>query len=247
MKVTVIVVCIFLAGLLLTGCKKAAFIDTFTNSEQNKMAENGDTVRVDYIGTTEDGKVFDTSIESVAKSNDLFNEARTYEPLEFTLGQGNMIPGFEKGVIGMKAGETKKVTIPASDAYGDPREDLIRELELTKFVEAGVTPTVGQVIDFGFGQAKVLEVGEETVKLDFNNPLAGKTLMFEITVQEIIPTTWTSGQNVVQDQVKEMDDSKNIDAEDTNVADEMPADAEKKDDTVQGFAPTENPQPGVAY
>ncbi len=186
MKVAVIVVCIFLAGIMLAGCKKAGIMDSFTNSGKNSMAENGDTVRVNYIGKTEDGKVFDTSIESVAKSNDLFNEARPYEPLEFMLGQGNMIAGFEKGVVGMKAGETKMVTIPAAEAYGDPRDDLIRELALTNFIEAGVTPTVGQEIDFGFGQAKVLEVGEELVKLDFNHPLAGKTLVFEITVEEII-------------------------------------------------------------
>lgn len=202
MKVALIVVCIFLAGLFLVGCKKAGIIDSFTNNSKNKMAENGDTVRVDYIGKTEDGVVFDTSIESVAQSNDLYNEARTYQPLEFMLGQGNMILGFERGVLGMKAGETKMVTIPAVEAYGEPREDLIRELALTNFVEAGITPTVGQEIDFWFGQAKVLEVGEELVKLDFNHPLAGKTLIFEITVQEIIPgNSAVNNQAIVEDEL----------------------------------------------
>ena len=106
------------------------------------MADNTDTVFVDYIGKTEDGKVFDTSIMTVAQENDLFNEARTYEPLSFVLGGGNMIPGFEMGVVGMKVGETKMVTIPADQAYGNPREDLIRELAIENFTEAGMTPVV---------------------------------------------------------------------------------------------------------
>lgn len=90
-----------------------------------KTIEQGDTVRVDYLGTLQNGEVFDTNIVEEAQKAEIYNELRPYEPLEFTVGAGQMIPGFEEAVLGMKEGETKEVTIPAEKAYGEPRQELI--------------------------------------------------------------------------------------------------------------------------
>jgi len=139
-------------------------------------AKNGDVVRVHYTGTLGDGTVFDTSIER--------------EPLEFTLGGGQVIPGFEQAVIGMKVGESKKVTIPAEEAYGPRHDDLIMVMERERLPE-GSDPMVGQQFqmmreDGEIIVVTVVEVSETMITIDANHPLAGKDLTFEIELVEIV-------------------------------------------------------------
>lgn len=148
--------------------------------------KTGDTVAVDYVGTFEDGKVFDTSLEQVAKDNALYSPQRSYAPLQFTVGSGQMIPGFEKAVMGMKVGDEKKVTLAPADAYGETREDLIVAVSGSQFTEAGLNPEVGQTYQTAQGvSATVKAVSGDSVIMDYNSPMAGKTLVFEITLKEI--------------------------------------------------------------
>src|SRR5690625_7558716 len=104
--------------------------------------KNGDTVKVHYTGSLEDGSVFDTSQDR--------------EPMEFTLGSGQLIPGFEKAVEGMEKGESTKVTIPSEEAYGEPREDLIISVARENMPD-GVTPEVGMQLQVNQpdGQSKI--------------------------------------------------------------------------------------------
>lgn len=148
--------------------------------------ESGDVIKIDYTGSADETGIFDTSIEETAKEAWTYNPQRTYEPLEFTVWAGMMIPGMESGVVGMKLNEEKTLVIPPEDGYGQWTEDRVQELPLSNFEEAGITPTVWEMYNFWIAQWKVLEINEETVKLDFNNPLAGKTLTFKVKVQEII-------------------------------------------------------------
>ena len=139
-------------------------------------AKKGDTVRIHYTGKLEDGIVFDTS------------DGR--DPLEFTIGEGQVIPGFEEGVLGMNSGDSKTVNIPSDQAYGPRREELVGEVNRDQF-PPDVTPEIGQQFQMQRpdGQAMevtVMEVSEETVKLDANHPLAGKRLTFEISLAEIV-------------------------------------------------------------
>jgi peptidylprolyl isomerase len=139
------------------------------------QAKSGDKVKVHYTGKFEDGEVFDSS------------EGR--EPLEFTLGEGNVIPGFDNGVIGMDLNDKKSITIPPDDAYGQRRDDMVLEVKKTDFPE-NITPELGQQLQMTNpnGQAVnvvITDVKEETVTLDANHPLAGKTLVFEIELVEI--------------------------------------------------------------
>lgn len=136
--------------------------------------EAGNRVSVHYKGTLEDGTVFDSS------------EGR--DPLTFTVGSGELIPGFDRGVLGKEVGETTTVECPPAEAYGERDEERI--LEIKKEQLTGVDPEVGQVLGLtdeqgNPHQATVHEVGDETVKLDFNHFLAGKTLFFEIEVVAI--------------------------------------------------------------
>ena len=139
------------------------------------MASDGDTVRVHYTGTLEDGTTFDTSVGR--------------EPLEFTLGEGKMIPGFEKAVYGLKVGKSKTVTIPAEEAYGPHRDDLVIVVEREQ-LPADLDPKVDQQLQMQQTDGRtavviVTDVSETTITVDANHPLAGKDLTFEIELVEI--------------------------------------------------------------
>ena len=140
-----------------------------------KVAKKGNTVKVHYTGRLSSGETFDSS------------EGR--EPLEFTIGDEQVIPGFEEAVVGMDTGATKTITIPADEAYGEKRSDLIASVERTRFPD-DVDLEVGQ--QFRVGQeggdemvVTVTELSESHVTIDANHPLAGEELTFDITLAEI--------------------------------------------------------------
>lgn len=140
----------------------------------SQVKEN-DTVKVHYTGKLKDGQVFDTS------------EGK--DPIEFTLGKGQLIPGFEKGLLNMKVNEKKTVTIPKEEAYGEPREDLIQEVEKNQLPDE-IQPEVGMGLvsrtpDGREMNLVVAEVKDETIVVDGNHPLAGKDLVFDLEVVEI--------------------------------------------------------------
>ncbi|MDF9795506.1 peptidylprolyl isomerase [Catalinimonas alkaloidigena] len=140
------------------------------------VAKNGNTVKVHYTGKLKDGTVFDSSLQR-------------NEPLEFTLGQGNMIAGFEKAVDGMQVGDSTVADIPVAEAYGEVRDDMILEVP-KKDVPENITPEVGQrlAVQQKDGQSipvTISKVSEESITLDANHPLAGKDLVFEIELLEI--------------------------------------------------------------
>ncbi|TDN85893.1 FKBP-type peptidyl-prolyl cis-trans isomerase SlpA [Salegentibacter sp. 24] len=135
-----------------------------------------DTVKVHYTGKLSDGQVFDSSVERG-------------EPIEFTMGQGQLIPGFENGLIDMKVNEKKTINIPKEEAYGEPREELVQEVQKSQLPE-DIKPEVGMglVSKSPDGQEMnlvVKDVKEETIVVDGNHPLAGKDLVFDLEVVEI--------------------------------------------------------------
>lgn len=141
------------------------------------MAEvaKGDTVRIHYTGRLDDGSVFDSS--------------QGREPLEFKVGGGQVISGFDEAVAGMSPGQEKTVRIPAGEAYGDRREDLELSVGREQF-PADIEPEVGQRLQVTQGQqaipVTVTAVSDEVVTLDANHPLAGHDLTFEVELVEIV-------------------------------------------------------------
>lgn len=139
------------------------------------QVKQNDTVRVHYTGKLADGQVFDSSLEK--------------EPIEFTMGQGQLIPGFEKGLLDMKVNEKKTVNIPSDEAYGAPRKELVQEVDKKQLPEE-IKPEVGMgLVSKGpDGQEMnlvVAEVKDDTIVVDGNHPLAGKDLVFDLEVVEI--------------------------------------------------------------
>jgi len=138
-------------------------------------AQDGDKVKVHYTGKLEDGTVFDSS------------DGR--DPIEFTLGQGQVIPGFENGILGMETGDKKTLSIPADQAYGQKRDDLVGIFKKDQF-PPGASVEVGdqfqmQQQDGSAIQVRIVVVKEEEVTVDANHPLAGETLVFDIELVEI--------------------------------------------------------------
>ena len=138
-------------------------------------ASSGDTVKVHYKGTLQDGTVFDDSHGD--------------EPIEFTIGDEELIPGFEDAVIGMTPEESKEVTIESDDAYGDRREDLVATIDRDELPD-DMDIEEGQHLrmEGQDGQTmivRVVDLEEDTVTLDGNHPLAGKDLTFNIELLEI--------------------------------------------------------------
>ncbi len=140
----------------------------------SQVKEN-DTVRVHYTGKLENGQIFDSSLQR--------------DPLEFTLGQGQLIPGFEQGVLDMKVNEKKTIQIPYTEAYGEVREELFHEVEKDKLpeelqLEVGMG-LISKAPDGSERQLILHEIKENTIVVDANHPLAGKDLTFEVELVEI--------------------------------------------------------------
>ncbi|MBI5225183.1 peptidylprolyl isomerase [Candidatus Micrarchaeota archaeon] len=153
----------------------------------NMVVENGDTVSVWYTGSTPDGKVFDTNVVADAKAAKIFQAARPYETLDFQVGAGQMIKGFDTGVLGMKIGETKTVLIPPKDGYGESNPQAIVSMPLKDLEAAGIDPVVGTKVQTQSGASGVVKsVNATSATIDFNHFLAGQTLKFKITVEKLV-------------------------------------------------------------
>ncbi|MGD9042686.1 MAG: FKBP-type peptidyl-prolyl cis-trans isomerase [Desulfobacterales bacterium] len=138
-------------------------------------AKLGDTVKINFTGKLQDGTVIETS--------------KDRDPLEFKIGEGNVISGLEQGVIGMAAGEQKTIAVSPEEGFGQPQEDLVVELKKSEFpedVEFAVDAYLNiESSDGKKFQARVVEIKAETVTLDANHPLAGVPINYEVELLEI--------------------------------------------------------------
>ena len=138
-------------------------------------ADDGNTVKVHYTGKLEDGTVFDSS--------------KGRDPLEVKLGTNAIIPGFEKGLMGMEVGDKKTITIPSEEGYGPRRDELIMEVDKSAFPE-NITPEVGLQLQMQREDGQnlpvtIAKIEDEKITLDANFPLAGKTLIFDVEMMEV--------------------------------------------------------------
>lgn len=159
------------------------------------QAQMGDRVVVDYTGTLADGTVFDSSEVDEGCGCD----AETCDdeecgcesgPLQFVIGEGDLLPAFESTVVGMSVGETRTVTIPAAEAYGERDDEMVVTIPRSEFPE-DIEPHVGMGLELTQEDGEsvvveVMEVTDDAVILDANHPLAGEDLTFEITLRQIL-------------------------------------------------------------
>jgi peptidylprolyl isomerase len=147
------------------------------------QAKEGDKVKVHYTGRLENGDVFDSS---ECGEDECGCETG---PLEFTIGEGDVIPGFEKGVIGMSVGESKTLNIPVEDGYGDRHDEMVAKVE-REHMPSDLAPEVGMRLEVTQEDGQqfpvvITEVTDTHITLDANHPLAGRDLIFDIRLVEI--------------------------------------------------------------
>ena len=151
---------------------------------------HGDSVTLNYVGRLADGSVFDTSEQSLAQQEGLLSEnpGRAYRPLTVDVGDDSVIPGLQEALLGMEAGQQETVTIPPEQAYGHRTEERVGEYDRDAFEgmlgDRELTEGFEVEADSGL-EGRVVDIGEETVTVDFNHELAGKTLTFELEILEV--------------------------------------------------------------
>lgn len=150
---------------LFLGCTTGNVIN------MEKTAQKGNTVNVHYTGKLTTGEIFDSS--------------QGKEPLEFEIGAGQMIPGFDKGIEGMKAGEKKTLTLKPEEAYGEWDEQRVVSVPVEQLKAQGITPEKGMTLGLNGIPVTVTDVNDTEAKIDLNHPLAGKTLIFEVELVSI--------------------------------------------------------------
>ncbi len=142
-----------------------------------EQVKKGDTIKVHYHGTLADGSIFDSSTGR--------------DPLEFEVGGGMVIEGFDNGVLGMAVGDKRTVDIPAEQAYGPKNDDMVMEFPIDRF-PTDMVPEVGMQLNMSNNEGEqfpvvIVEVSDEFVLLDANHPLAGKDLIFDLELVSITP------------------------------------------------------------
>lgn len=140
------------------------------------QAQTGNTVRVHYTGKLDDGTIFDSSLGS--------------DPIEFVIGDHQVIPGFEDGVLGMQVGDTKTILIPFDQAYGEYDEDLLLQVPREQF-PPNIEPEVGEALQLRQPDGQIVtvvisDVTDVLITLDANHPLAGENLTFDLELAAIV-------------------------------------------------------------
>lgn len=147
----------------------------------------GDFVRIEFIGRIkESGEIIDLTDEELAKKKGIYNPNVRYGPIPIIVGAKFLLPGLEEAVMQMKVGEKRKVEIPSEKAFGPRKAELVRSFPLAEFTSRNIKPVPGLVVSVSGIRGKVVSVTGGRVKVDFNHPLAGKDLEYEIEIKEKI-------------------------------------------------------------
>ncbi len=151
--------------------------------------KKGDFVLVDHVGKVkETGDVFDTTTEETAKKEHLYKEGEIYEPKLVVIGEGWVLKALDESLITMEVGKISIVEIPPEKAFGERDPEKVKRVPLRQLTAKGITPSLGMRVEHNGKMATVRTIGAGRVLLDFNPPLAGKTLVYEVTVQKKLKT-----------------------------------------------------------
>ncbi|MBD3405994.1 MAG: hypothetical protein GF411_07715 [Candidatus Lokiarchaeota archaeon] len=190
-------------------------------SKKTDTVEEKSVIYIDYTAMTkEDSTVFDTTQEEVAKEHGIYKEKERYQPMLVALGWNWLLEALEEEIVGMKLGEEKKVEIPPEKGAGFPDPKKIKTISKTKLAKHGDRPIKGESITFGRERGVITAVMGRTVRVDFNSPLAGKTLIFNVEVKEIIVDPLERLQAVVKRRIPVLEDGRvnvTIDGEVINI------------------------------
>ncbi|MDY6768520.1 MAG: peptidylprolyl isomerase [Candidatus Nanohaloarchaea archaeon] len=150
------------------------------------MVEDGDVVEIDYVGRVqESGEIFDLTSEEVADEEGYETEEMELGPVKVLVGAGHVIPGLESALKGMEAGDEETVAVDAEDAFGERSGDDIETFSRSEFEEYDVEPRRGIVVEIDGRRGKIVSASAGRVRVDFNHPLAGKDLEYDVEVLDV--------------------------------------------------------------
>ncbi|RJS69903.1 peptidylprolyl isomerase [Candidatus Bathyarchaeota archaeon] len=171
--------------------------------------KKGDFVLIEYVGKVkETGEVFDTTIEEVAKKERLYKEGEIYEPKLVVIGEGWVLKALDESLTTMEIGKKASVEIPPEKAFGKRDPDKVRHVPLRRLTAKGITPSLGMRVEYNGRMATVRTMGAGRVLLDFNPPLAGKTLVYEVTVKKKLRTSKQKIAALIHRRVPSVEESK---------------------------------------
>jgi len=194
----------------------------------NIMAlQKGDFVLIDYVAKVkETGEVFDTTVEETAKKEHLYKEGEIYEPKLVVLGEGWVLKALDESLQSMEISKLSSVEISPQKAFGERDPEKVRRVPLKHMVAKGINATLGLRVDYDGKMAVVRAVGAGRVLLDFNPPLAGKTLVYEVTVKNKLETVEEKISALIHRRIPSVDISKfEFAVKQKGVSVEMPEDA----------------------
>lgn len=165
---------------------------------QFPIMKSGDFVSIDYVGKVkETGEIFDVTIEDVAKKENVFNPKVSYRPINVVVDANFVIKGLDDALKEMKVGDKKTVVIEPENAFGPRDVKYIRPIPLSNFKEQKTDPTPGSYVSVNGIRGKILSVDGGRIRVDFNHPLAGKVLEYEIEIKKEITDTPEKVKSVV--------------------------------------------------
>jgi peptidylprolyl isomerase len=151
--------------------------------------QKGEFILIDYVAKVkETGEVFDTTIEETAKKERLYKEGEIYEPKLVVVEEGWVLKALDESLTKMDVGKEASVEIPPEKAFGERNPEKVKRVPLRRLTAKGITPKLGMRIEYNGKMAAIRTIGAGRVLLDFNPPLAGKTLVYEVTVQKKLKT-----------------------------------------------------------
>jgi len=151
--------------------------------------EKGDFLLIDYVAKVkETGEVFDTTKEDIAKKERLYKEGELYEPKLVVVGEGWLLKTLDESLLSMELNKPATVEIPPEKAFGNRDPEKVKLVPLRRLTAKGINPQLGMRVEYNGKLATIRTIGAGRVQLDFNPPLAGKTLIYEVTVQKKLET-----------------------------------------------------------
>jgi peptidylprolyl isomerase len=171
--------------------------------------EKGNFILVDYTAKVkETGEVFDTTIEETAKKEHLYKEGEIYEPKLVVIGEGWVLKPLDESLLSMEIEKPNSVEISPAKAFGERDPDKVRRLSLRHLTEKGINPTLGMRVEYDGKMATVRTLGAGRVLLDFNPPLAGKTLIYEVTIKKKLETRQEKTSALVHRRIPAVEEGK---------------------------------------
>jgi peptidylprolyl isomerase len=188
--------------------------------------QKGDFILIDYTAKVkETNEVFDTTVQDVAKKEHLQKEGEIYEPRLIVVGEGWVLKPLDESLVTMEPGKQTTVEISPEKAFGPRDPEKVKRVHLRQLAEKGINPAIGQRIEFGGKNAIIRSIGAGRVLLDFNPPLAGKTLIYEVTINKKLETSEEKIGSLIHRRIPPVEEGKfKFSIQDKNLAIDMPED-----------------------